>query len=70
METLKDPLLHIFRTSDPNDIAIEFRAFINLMNAPFAIDPRRLYQNHEYEDVLKEVAKMFLSLSVAQSEKK
>jgi hypothetical protein len=40
------------------------------MNAPSVIDPRRLYQNHEYEEVLKEVAKMFLSLSVAQSEKK
>jgi glycosyltransferase involved in cell wall biosynthesis len=65
MEILKDPLLHIFRTSDPKDIAIEFRAFINLMNAPSVIDPRRLYQNHEYEDVLKEVAKMFLSFSVA-----
>jgi len=68
METLKDPLLHIFRKTNPNDIATEFVAFIkliNLMRAPSVTDPRELYQNHEYEHVVKEVAKMFLCLSVA-----
>ena len=70
METLKDPLLHIFRASDPRDIAREFLEFINSMNSPGEIDPRGLYQNHEYGEVLKEVAKMFLSFSVVQSEKR
>jgi glycosyltransferase involved in cell wall biosynthesis len=65
MEALKDPLVHVFHSSNPHIIADEFSLFLKMIEThPNLVtpNPELLYQGHEYNNVLKNVEKMFHEL--------
>lgn len=62
MEEKKDPLVHIFRSSEPKTIAGELSAFFKkceLLSNIYTPNPRELYKGHEYKKVLLNVERMF-----------
>lgn len=65
MEALKDPLVHVFHSSNPHIIADEFSLFLKMIETlPNLVtpNPELLYQGHEYNNVLQNVEKMFHEL--------
>lgn len=65
MENLKDPMVGIFHGSDPMTIASEFIQFLeNIETRPNIAmpNPKVLYQDHEYDNVLRQVESMFQEL--------
>ena len=65
MEDLKDPIVHVFHSSDPKIIAEEFFLFLKTIESKpskFVSNPRDLYRGHESDNVLKKVERMFQEL--------
>lgn len=65
MEDLKDPIVHVFHSSDPKIIAEEFIQFLERIESQTnetVPNPRNLYESHEYSKVLAEVESMFQEL--------
>ena len=65
MENLKDPIVHVFRTTDPENIGDEFFQFMNSLESnPNLVvpNPRDLYREHQYDEVLRRVESMFQEL--------
>lgn len=65
MEKINDPMVHIFRGSDPKIIADEFFQFLKVIEIQLnsvSPNPRDLYQEHQYDNVLQKVEIMFQEL--------
>lgn len=65
MENLKDPIVHVFHSSDPHHIANEFLLFLKTIETQpptVSPNPQLLYQGHEYNNVLQKVERMFREL--------
>ena len=65
MEDLKDPIVHVFHSSDPKTIADEFFSYLmTIKSEPKLItpNPELLYQGHDYDNVLQKVESMFQEL--------
>ena len=65
MENLKDPMVHVFRSNDPKIIADEFFQFLKSIETYsnlVAPNPRDLYREHQYYEVLRKVENVFQEL--------